>query len=458
MPKIFKNLTAGAMLLALFAGAIVLVGSLGRLFAAAEPAPASVPKGDAGVLRYDAGAAQLFAIRVKPVEVFPVPLAEPLNGRVTFNENSTSRVSSPIAGRVVALEAQVGDVVSAGDKLAELDSPDMAAAVADSRKAVADEARKKLALERARTLYEGEVLARKDLESAEADFGQARAETRRASQRLNNLSGGGADGDRFALRAPISGIVADRQLNPGMEVRPDLPNPLFIITNPARLWVLIDLPERDLSKVAPGHPVSVEVDGWPGERFPARIEKIGEMIDPATRRVQVRCAVANPQHKLKPEMYARVTLLADESRKAARVPNTALVTEGLYSYVFVERDPGVFERRRVALAVQDRDYSYVEAGVTDLVSLSACGSFKEDLPPGTFVLVDQFVDRTYKRESSFFGKGLVAHVSMAHPVSPRLRIHIAEAARAEDLGIVRDGTYVCIEGPQFSTLAERLTY
>jgi 5'-methylthioadenosine phosphorylase len=98
------------------------------------------------------------------------------------------------------------------------------------------------------------------------------------------------------------------------------------------------------------------------------------------------------------------------------------------------------------------------AGVTDLVSLSACGSFKENLPPGTFVLVDQFVDRTHKRESSFFGKGCVAHVSMAHPVSPRLRIHIAEAARAEGVAIVRDGTYVCIEGPQFSTLAESLTY
>jgi 5'-methylthioadenosine phosphorylase len=98
------------------------------------------------------------------------------------------------------------------------------------------------------------------------------------------------------------------------------------------------------------------------------------------------------------------------------------------------------------------------AGVTDLVSLSACGSFKEELPPGTFVLVDQFVDRTHKRESSFFGKGCVAHVSMAHPVSPRLRIHLAEAAMAEDVDIVRDGTYVCIEGPQFSSLAESLTY
>src|SRR6476646_7505138 len=98
------------------------------------------------------------------------------------------------------------------------------------------------------------------------------------------------------------------------------------------------------------------------------------------------------------------------------------------------------------------------AGVTDLISLSACGSFKENLPPGSFVLVDQFVDRTYKRESSFFGKGLVAHVSMAHPVSPRLRIHLAAAAQAENIAVHRDGTYVCIEGPQFSTLAESLTY
>ena len=98
------------------------------------------------------------------------------------------------------------------------------------------------------------------------------------------------------------------------------------------------------------------------------------------------------------------------------------------------------------------------AGVTDLISLSACGSFREELPPGTFVLIDQFVDRTHKRESSFFGKGCVAHVSMAHPVSPRLRIHLAEAAMAEGLDVVRDGTYVCMEGPQFSSLAESLTY
>jgi 5'-methylthioadenosine phosphorylase len=93
-----------------------------------------------------------------------------------------------------------------------------------------------------------------------------------------------------------------------------------------------------------------------------------------------------------------------------------------------------------------------------LISLSACGSFKEELPPGTFVLVDQFVDRTHKRESSFFGRGCVAHVSMAHPVSPRLPVHLAAAAEAEGIAFARGGTYVCMEGPQFSSYAESMTY
>jgi 5'-methylthioadenosine phosphorylase len=97
-------------------------------------------------------------------------------------------------------------------------------------------------------------------------------------------------------------------------------------------------------------------------------------------------------------------------------------------------------------------------GVTDLVSLSACGSFKEELPPGHFLLADQFVDRTVKRETSFFGKGCVAHVSMAHPVGPILQDRIAAAAKAEGLALARGGTYVCMEGPQFSSYAESVTY
>ena len=93
------------------------------------------------------------------------------------------------------------------------------------------------------------------------------------------------------------------------------------------------------------------------------------------------------------------------------------------------------------------------AGVSDVIAVSACGSFREELFPGLFVLVDQFVDRTFARQTSFFGAGCVAHVPMAHPTSPLLRARVAAAAAAEGIACKNGGTYVCMEGPQFSTLA-----
>jgi 5'-methylthioadenosine phosphorylase len=97
-------------------------------------------------------------------------------------------------------------------------------------------------------------------------------------------------------------------------------------------------------------------------------------------------------------------------------------------------------------------------GATDVLSLSAVGSLREDLPPGTFVVVDQYIDRTYARAKSFFGTGMVAHVSMAHPVCPRLGDHVQAALAAQGVPHVRGGTYVVMEGPQFSTLAESQLY
>ncbi len=98
------------------------------------------------------------------------------------------------------------------------------------------------------------------------------------------------------------------------------------------------------------------------------------------------------------------------------------------------------------------------AGVTEVISLSACGSLREELDPGTFVIVDQFIDRTFAREKSFFGTGLVAHVAMGEPVCSRLGDAIEAAARACGIKTARGGTYLVMEGPQFSTLAESNLY
>jgi cobalt-zinc-cadmium efflux system membrane fusion protein len=259
-------------------------------------------------------------------------------------------------------------MVNAGDPLAEIDSPEYGSAQADLRRAEAEFTQKRAALERVRILVEGEVAPRKDLEAAQADLKESEAELARARDRLRMLNlGRGASGDRFVLRAPIGGVVTERRANPGSEVRPDLPDPLFVISDPTHLWVVIDVPERSIARIERGQKVAVEVDAYPGERsaerFLGTVEYIGEVLDPVTRRIPVRASLDNPKRLLKPEMYARATPLAQRGRDLVRVPNSALGTDGLYSFVFVEREPGVLERRPVSLALRGRDDSYVTEGL-----------------------------------------------------------------------------------------------
>lgn len=316
-----------------------------------------------GTVRFAPGASELSAFRIEAVREAPMPVTEPVNGRITYDENVTARVSSPIPGRVVAQHAEIGDRVARGAVLLDIDSPDLATAEADWRKGHADEVRKKLALDRARTLFDNEVIARKDYESAEADYRQAAAETRRAALRMKNLNASGNENGKFGLKAPVAGVIADKQVNPGLELRPDLPNPLFVISDVSRLWVMADVPERSIANIRPGQAVGIETDAYPGERFAAKVERVGLALDPGTRRVQVRCTVQNPDKKLKPEMFAKVFFLADDSRKGIRIPNTSLVAEGLYSYVFVESQPGTFEKRRVNVALKGMDSSFIDQGV-----------------------------------------------------------------------------------------------
>lgn len=324
--------------------------------------PATAARKLSDTVKFEANAPQLSYLQIKAVENYPEPLVEALNARVTYDDNHTARVYSPVAGRVLRIAAETGQSVKRGDTLLQLDAPDYAAAAADDSKARADLSRKQQAYERAKQLYEAKGIAQRDVETAEADLHQAEAEALRAKSRFNNLSGPSGDG-HFDLKAPLSGIISERQVSAGSEVRPDAAAPLFIITDPQHLWVLIDLPERQLGKVKVGQPVFIEVDAYPEEIFYGRVTVVGETVDPLTRRIQVRCYVNNPEHKLKPEMYARVTPDADSGARLPRVPNSALFTQGVSSYVFVELAPGVLQKRKVELALQDHEYAYVKAGL-----------------------------------------------------------------------------------------------
>ena len=291
---------------------------------------------------------------------------EPLAAKVAYDENATSRLYAPIAGRVLEIRANTGDSVKAGDVLAILDAPELGSAAADLAKAQAGAARSKAALERTRSLVDAEVLPRRELEAAQADWQQANAEAERARLRLANLAPGGKlppGSEHYPLRAPIAGIVATRHINPGMEVRTDTAEPLFVVTDLARLSVLVDVPERDLPLVTVGKAARIEVSAYPHRSFEGKVVHVAPTLDPQTRRIQARVSVDNHEGLLKPEMYAKVALLADSREELPRIAIGALLVEGVKNFVFVERDPGVFEKREVTLAVQTRRDAYVWAGI-----------------------------------------------------------------------------------------------
>lgn len=329
---------------------------------AADKNTASPQRQEANEIVLTSGSPQLTSVKVEAVSEIPVPVTEPLNGKIVFDENRTARIVSPVAGRAITIKAQVGDTVKAGQTLLVMDSPDVGGAVADVRKAQADMQLKQQALERSRMLVDHGVLAKKEVEVAQADWATSRAESERAAARLKNLGVSTSANDNYALRSPIAGMVVDRKINPGSEVRPDNTDPLFIVTDPNYLWASIDLPERELSRISQGQKLSVQVDAYPDEVFSGEVKTIGVMVDPTTRRIPVRCVVES-KGKLKPEMYARITPLDTSQHRVIRLPNSALITEGLYSYVFVEERPLHFKKRKVMLDLQRREYATVKEGL-----------------------------------------------------------------------------------------------
>lgn len=327
-----------------------------------EAKPASQTSGD--TIHFEQNAPQLAFLQIKPVESYPEPLVDSLNARLAYDDNRTARVFSPIGGRVLKITADAGRNVKAGEELLTLDAPDYAQATSDEVKAQADLQRKRQANDRAQELLKVNGISLKDKESAEADFHQAEAEAQRAEARLHNLQSLASVTDgKFILRAPISGTISERQVNLGSEVRTDAASPLFVITEPKKLWALIDLPELYLDKVKAGQPVSIEVDAYPGEIFKGKITVIAEALDPVTRRIQVRAEIDNSSNRLRPEMFARATPVADNRHNMPRIPNTALFSQGLHSYVFVEQAPGVLQRRHIELGLQSHEYSYVKDGL-----------------------------------------------------------------------------------------------
>ncbi len=326
------------------------------------PAQALAARSAANILHYPVGSTQLAYLAIAPVKASVPPVTEPLPARLVFDENQTVRVYSPVAGRVVQIAAEVGARVKAGDVLAWLLAPDYDAAVADSHKARADQDAKQSAWRRAQRLHEAGVIATRDLEGAQADARMAQAELERVSARMKALGPVGKDG-RFALRAPISGVIAERHLNPGQEWRPDAPDAAFVITDPSRLDALADVAETDLHGMHVGQPVRLVSDDPSLPAMLGRVKSIGVAMDSHSRRIPVRASIDQPPAGARAEMFVRLLALDEAQAPEPVVPNSAIVTTGLQSFVFIEKEPGTLVKVPVSLSHRGRDESHVSQGL-----------------------------------------------------------------------------------------------
>lgn len=343
-----------AVLLAAALGAAALVSACGD--GDAKPDIAR-PRLDNGQIVFPEGSPQIASFASDAVKESG-PLQLRLTGRLVWDENRTVRLYPPFAGRVLQILVKTGEHVRRGQALATLASPDFGQAQADARRAQSDFALAEKNLNRLRELHAAGVSSRKDLATAEADFARADAELARAAGKIKLYGASPASVDQnFSLASPIDGVVVERNINPGQELRTDLQlantPAMFVITDPARLWVQLDAAESQLAGLRPGKKVQLRAAAWPDQTFTATLENISDFIDPSSRTVKVRGSVENRERKLKGEMF--VTAELEESPGTdLQIPEKALLLAGDKYYVFVEEKPGRYSRQQVKVgAVRD---------------------------------------------------------------------------------------------------------
>jgi cobalt-zinc-cadmium efflux system membrane fusion protein len=342
---------------------VALLSACGDSPAPKADAPAPIVQGEQ--LRFPAGHPQLQLLPVTAAAAAQ-PITVELPAKLVWNEERTQRIYPSFAGRVMAIKADVGQRVRAGAPLAVLASPDFGQAQSDTARAEADARLAAKALQRQRELFEAGIVARKELEQAEAEHERARAEVDRAQARTRLYGGSGGINQQLVLSASLAGVVVERNLNPGQELRPELSGPgvpaLFVVTDPAALWLQIDARETEIGVVRPGQRFKLRVPALAGQEFEGRIVTSSDFIDPQTRTIKVRASVANPQRLLKAEMLA-TAVFERRFERGLVVPATAVLLHGSQHRVFVQTQPGTFEPRRVELSHEGSREVVVSSGL-----------------------------------------------------------------------------------------------
>jgi cobalt-zinc-cadmium efflux system membrane fusion protein len=331
-----------------------------------EPVQKAIPQPqvDGQSVTFPAASPQLGSLISEKIE----PRREAMlrfNGRLIWDEDRTVRVFSPFGGRVLSIAVKLGETVRPGQTLAVLASPELGMAQSEARKAEQDDALARKSLARIEELFGAGVAPAKDLQAAQADAARAAAERARTQERMK-LYGPPADAvdQRLVLRSAIAGVVVERNLNPGQELRADTQpdKGLFVISDPARLWFILDVTEGDVGSVRPGTDVRIGATMLGEETVGGRITNVADFVDPQTRTVKVRGTLENADRRAKAEMYVTAELKVPDTR-GYLVPTKAVYLRGEQYYVFVDAGKGRFVRKAVRLGQTMNGHQVVLEGL-----------------------------------------------------------------------------------------------
>ncbi len=326
------------------------------------PLPADEPAISGRIISFPANSSMVQRLLTAPV-VSAQESVLSLPAHIVWDEDHTSRITPPIAGRLEDIAVQPGSQVEASQPLAYLSSPELGSAQTESARAQAELAQAERSLARTRDLLAVSGVATKDMEQAQLDMERARAEAERTRLRLKILGASSSVDQRYTLRSPIAGVVVERNTNPGMEWRPDQPgSPLFVVSDPTYLWCWIDAPERALNMLHPGMKVTLHASAWPQESFKAQIDYIGDALDATSRTIKVRAKLRNPERHLKGEMYVTAELTS-QAHGALDVPAKAVFLNHEEQQVFVKTAEGQYTLKTIVPVASNETWVSIAQGL-----------------------------------------------------------------------------------------------
>lgn len=347
--------------LALAASSCVALNGCGKADAPAQP-PAAVQH-DGPQVKVPESSPLRTTIKVAAVEDRDVerPIAAP--GTIEADPAKFIKVVPPLAGRITRLNKVLGDGVKVGDVLFTLDSSDLSSARNDASKAQLALIQARRDFERQKELFDADIISRKDYETADTSLRQAESDAQATHARLTQLGAVASSpaGREYAMRSPIAGRVVELNGAQGGYWN-DTNASIMTVADLSTVWLVANVSERDLGGVFVGQPVEIRLNAFDELTLRGRVRYVGELLDPDTRTVKVRVAIDNQDGRLRPGMFAKVTL-SGEKRRATVIPATALVQSGLYTRVFVETAPFVYRARNVTVGATLGDQVEVTGGL-----------------------------------------------------------------------------------------------